>query len=222
MPYQLGPEHIFPPVDRADRDGILAFGGDLDPDRVAAAYREGIFPWPSGRMLLWYAPAKRRVLRPGGANISRSMRKVLTSGRFELRINTAFAEVIKMCSKVPREGQPGTWISPKIRHVYTELHKQGIAHSFETWREGKLVGGLYGLATGKVFSGESMFHTESDASKFAFFEMQRILFERKFDLIDCQVHNEHLASLGAKEMSRNDFVRILTKGQEGEAPTVVD
>ena len=151
MPYQLGPEHIFPPVDRADRDGILAFGGDLDPDRVAAAYREGIFPWPSGRMLLWYAPAKRMVLRPGGANISRSMRKVLTSGRFELRINT-----------------------------------------------------------------------ESDASKFAFFEMQRILFERKFDLIDCQVHNEHLASLGAKEMSRNDFMRILTKGQEGEAPTVVD
>lgn len=222
MPYQLPPQHLFPPVHLADPDGLLAVGGDLDPDRVALAYRLGIFPWPSGRWLLWHAPPQRMVLQPGDANISRSMRKVIASGRFELRINTAFSDVIKMCSKVPREGQPGTWISTKVRTTYTQLHKRGIAHSFETWRDGNLVGGLYGLATGRVFSGESMFHTESDASKFAFFEMQRHLFERGFSLIDCQVHNDHLASLGAKEIDRASFMRVLREGQTGTPPSVVD
>lgn len=222
MAYQLPQQHVFPPVHLADPDGVLAVGGDLDPDRVALAYRSGIFPWPSGRWLLWHAPPKRMVLMPGDANISRSMRKVIASGRFELRINTSFAEVIRSCSKVPREGQPGTWISPKVRATYTALHERGMAHCFETWRDGNLVGGLYGIASGRVFCGESMFHTETDASKFAFFEMQRHLFERGFSLIDCQVHTDHLASLGAKEITRAAFMKVLRDGQDGTAPRVVD
>lgn len=201
------PPH-FPPLSQALREpnGLLAAGGALTPDWLLHAYCRGIFPWFSeGEPILWWSLDPRMVVFPGEQRISRSLRRTLRAQHFELRIDTAFAAVMAGCA-APRADQAGTWISPQIRAAYCRLHEMGWAHSFECWRENRLVGGLYGVAIGRVFYGESMFHTETDASKFAFAHLVALLEQRKFAVIDCQMTTGHLQSLGGREISRSDFV----------------
>jgi leucyl/phenylalanyl-tRNA--protein transferase len=205
------PADYFPPAAAALREpnGLLAAGGDLEPKRLLAAYRRGIFPWyEQGQPILWWSPDPRSVLRPGEVKVSRSLRRSLIKGGFELRIDTAFAAVIAACA-APRHYGGGTWITPDMAAAYTTLHRLGWAHSFETWHEGRLAGGLYGVAIGRVFFGESMFTRVTDASKVALVKMADYLRERSFELIDCQVPNAHVTSLGATTMPRAEFVSLL-------------
>lgn len=207
----LGPEPIFPPVETAldDPNGLLAAGGELSPEWLLAAYRQGIFPWyNAGEPILWWSPDPRMVVTPGEHRIHRSLLRVLRSGRFEVRCDTAFANVMAACAG-PREGAAGTWIQPEIRAAYHRLHELGWAHSIETWLDGELVGGLYGVAIGRAFYGESMFHRVTDASKVAFAHLAALLEREKFAVIDCQMSTSHLASLGGREIPRSDFVRGL-------------
>ena len=169
----------------------------------------GIFPWPQARTLAWFSPDPRMVLWPHRELVSRSLRKVVERGPFELRINSAFEQVIEACARVPRPGQPGTWINRSVRDCYLALHNAGLAHSFEAWRDGQLVGGLYGVSVGASFAGESMFHRETDASKFAFIGMARHLWQHGYQMVDCQMHTDHLASLGAVEVDRTVFIEAL-------------
>lgn len=202
----------FPPVDRALRepDGLLAAGGDLSPPRLLAAYRRGIFPWYSrGQPILWWCPDPRAVLVPGELRVSRSLAKSIRNRGFQTRIDTSFREVIRACgSSELRPG--GTWLSPEMRAAYLKLHKLGYAHSIETWREERLVGGLYGVALGRMFFGESMFSTESDASKVALKRLCDELVARGFHLIDCQMATPHLLGLGAQLLPRPEFIHALT------------
>ncbi|HLS81892.1 MAG TPA: leucyl/phenylalanyl-tRNA--protein transferase [Steroidobacter sp.] len=212
----------FPPVDRALRepDGLLAAGGDLSAQRLLAAYRRGIFPWYSrGQPILWWSPDPRAVLFPARLKVSRSLGKSIRNRGFETRIDTAFREVIRACgSAALRPG--GTWLSPEMRAAYLRLHRLGYAHCVETWLGDRLVGGLYGVALGGVFFGESMFSIERDASKVALHRLCAELLAHGLDMIDCQMATPHLLSLGAELMPRAQFVQLLSQrlGEPGEAP----
>jgi len=200
----------FPPPERADRSGLLAVGGDLSPARLLAGYRRGIFPWYSeGQPILWHSPDPRFVLLPGQLHVPRSLEKVLRRRTYDIRADTAFPEVLSACAAAPRPGQDGTWITTAMHSAYLRLHRLGHAHSVEAWRDGELVGGLYGVALGRVFFGESMFTRGPDASKAAFATLARSLFDAGCLLIDCQVETEHLARFGAKDITRRRFLRLL-------------
>jgi leucyl/phenylalanyl-tRNA--protein transferase len=207
----LNPAEPFPPLDRALSypNGLLAAGGDLSVPRLLDAYRRGIFPWfGEGEPILWWSPNPRMVLFPAELRVSRSLAKRLRRRDYEVRADTAFRAVMEG-SAAPRLGQPGTWITPPMIHAYTALHAEGYAHSVETWIAGELVGGLYGVAIGRVFYGESMFARVTDASKVAFVHLVRQLDQWGFGLIDCQMRTAHLASLGAREISRPNFTSRL-------------
>lgn len=211
----------FPPLELAlaDPNGLLCAGGDLSPERLLVAYRQGIFPWFSdGQPILWWSPDPRMVLFPGEFKVSRSLRKTLRAGNYEVRLDGEFAAVIDACAQTWRPGQPGTWITPEMRQAYLRLHELGWAHSVETWVEGELVGGLYGLAIGRMFYGESMFSRRSDASKIAAAHLTRFLESRDFGMIDCQMRTEHLASLGAREIPRAEFAARLARLVAGGRP----
>jgi len=202
----------FPSVERAlkNPNGLLAAGGDLSLERLLEAYRRGIFPWySSGQPPLWWSPDPRMVLECDALRVSRSLSKSVRNKGYEVRIDTAFPEVLRGCSGPRRDG-PGTWLGPDMRVAYARLHNAGYAHSFETWRDGELVGGLYGVALGRMFYGESMFSCATDASKVALVKLVEILKERGFPLIDCQMHTPLLESLGAREIPRREFLRTLT------------
>ena len=206
----LGKELVFPPVGMASAEGILAFGGDLRPERLMLAYRSGIFPWYNeGEPIIWYSPEERMVLFPDELRISKSMRQIMRNNTFRITSNSAFEQVIDQCQNSPREDQLGTWITNDMRQAYLKLHELGFAKSIEVWRDEELVGGLYGIDLGHVFCGESMFSKESNTSKLAFIHLVQLLEKEKYKLIDCQVYTEHLESLGAREISREEFVEIL-------------
>ena len=201
----------FPPVSRAltEPNGLLAAGGVLTDARLIDAYLNGIFPWYSAdQPLLWWSPDPRMVLHPAELKISRSLGKRLHKGGFEVRFDTAFEHVMRACA-APRDGQDGTWITDEMVAAYTQLHQRGLAHSVETWIDGQLAGGLYGVALGRMFYGESMFTRSTDASKIALAFLARQLQRWQFGMIDCQMNTAHLASLGAREVPRADFLREL-------------
>ncbi len=220
----LGPRTPFPSVSRAlaEPNGLLAAGGDLSPRRIVDAYRQGIFPWSSdGQPILWWSPDPRMVLFVDQLRVSRSLRRRVRSGTFEVRIDTAFRRVVTACADTAREGQAGTWITAEIVDAYEKLHHLGYGHSVEAWREGRLVGGLYGLALGRVFFGESMFAHETDASKVCLVALAAHLLRLGTVMIDCQQETAHLASLGARPIPRERFGELLdelihsTDPQEG-------
>ena len=207
----LGRAHDFPPLEHAldQPNGLLAAGGDLSAGRLLAAYRRGIFPWFSeGEPILWWSPDPRMVLYPGEVRVSRSLRKALRRDDYEVRVDSAFAAVMRACAQ-PRARQGGTWIVPSMIAAYAELHARGYAHSVETWRDGELIGGLYGVAIGRAFFGESMFARATDASKIALVHLARQLERWRFGMIDCQMRTAHLATLGAREIPRARFSRDL-------------
>lgn len=207
------PEIFFPDVETALRepDGLLAVGGDLKPERLLLAYRNGIFPWfGPDQPILWWAPDPRLVLFPEQLRISRSLSRTLRKQRFTVTFDTAFAQVVDECA-APRPGQAGTWITPEMQSAYRRMHELGHAHSVECWQHGELVGGLYGIAIGHVFFGESMFTRVADASKVGFVTLVQQLQASGYRLIDCQVHTDHLESLGAMMIPRPDFTRLLTR-----------
>jgi leucyl/phenylalanyl-tRNA--protein transferase len=207
--YRLSAALAFPDPRDAEPSGLLAAGGDLGAERLLLAYSLGIFPWHGGPPILWYSPDPRAVARPADVRISRRLLRTIRSGRFELRLDTAFREVMEACATVPRPGQDGTWITAEMIDAYTGLHEQGLAHSAEAWCGDRLVGGVYGLALGSAFFGESMFHRERDASKAAFAALLRQLAAWKFDLFDGQLPTPHLASLGLEAWPRERFLRAL-------------
>lgn len=207
----LNHELIFPPVQQSEPDGLLAVGGDLSTERLLLAYRQGIFPWYEGQHILWWCPDPRFVLFPEELRESKSMKQLLKRNAFEFRINTNFAGVITHCKTIARRGQESTWITDEVRAAYTRLHQAGYAHSAEVYLEGQLVGGLYGIRLGRVFFGESMFSTVSNASKYAFISYVHRLRQEGITLIDCQVYTEHLESLGARMISRDDFIGRLDR-----------
>ncbi len=211
----LNNELWFPPVTDGTEDGLLALGGDLSTERLLLAYRNGIFPWYDGDVPMWWCPDPRFVLFPDELYISKSMKQVLKKQTFEFSVNQSFKEVIHHCKTVSRNGLPGTWITNEVEHAYIKLHQLGHAHSAETWLDGKLVGGLYGIKINKVFFGESMFSKESNSSKYAFIRYVQQLKEEGIKLIDCQVYTEHLESLGARMISRKEFISILEMNNKG-------
>lgn len=201
----------FPPVELASPEGLLAVGGDLRAERLLEAYRHGIFPWYNpGQPILWWSPDPRAVLFPSKLKVARSLRKTLRRKKFDVTLDTVFRDVIRHCA-LPRPGNPagGTWIMPEMIEAYGVLHDRGLAHSVESWREEKLVGGLYGVAMGNAFFGESMFSRETDASKVAFVHLTRQLERWGYAFIDCQISSAHLFSLGAEEIRRHDFMARL-------------
>lgn len=205
------PDQPFPDAQKAlkEPDGLLAIGGCLTPQRIINAYRHGIFPWYNpGEPILWWSPNPRLVLFPERLQISRSLNKTIRKNIFYITFDQAFADVINACS-APRQQESGTWITSEMNQAYNQLHQQGVAHSVEAWHNDKLVGGLYGLAIGRVFFGESMFHTQTDASKVAFAHLVRHLTAWNYPLIDCQVHSNHLVSLGAEEIDRAEYIGLL-------------
>ena len=228
-PYWIDPEKAeiyFPDVELAllEPDGLLAVGGDLSCERLLYAYRNGIFPWYGpDQPILWWSPDPRLVLYPQHLRTSRSLAKTLRKAEFSVTLDRAFTEVIKCCAQ-PRPGQAGTWITDEMLAAYEALHQAGYAHSAECWLDGELVGGLYGLALGRVFFGESMFTRVPNASKVAFVTLVRQLQRWGFQLIDCQVHTEHLESLGAISIARREFIQLLKQGswQANDQPWVFD
>ena len=206
----LNNELYFPPLAIADEDGLLAVGGDLSTARLLLAYQSGIFPWfNEGEPICWWSPDPRFILYPQEIKISNSMKTVLQNGRFRFTINKAFERVIQNCKTTNRRGQDGTWISPAMQKAYISLHELGYAQSAEAWHNGELVGGLYGIRIGNIFFGESMFSLQSNASKFAFIKYVQQLQRENVQLIDCQLHTNHLESLGAKMIDRKLFAEIL-------------
>ncbi len=206
--YFLGEELFFPPVEQADEYGILAIGGDLSPARLLLAYRSGIFPWFSqDEPIIWWAPNPRFVLYPEDIKVSKSMKQILRRKQFQITADQHFSEVISHCRHIPRPGQEGTWITPDMQMAYQKLHEEGYAHSIEVWEDGELVGGLYGVSLGRCFFGESMFSRVSNASKAGFISLVLELQSRNFELVDCQVYTQHLASLGAKSIPRARFTQ---------------
>ncbi|TBO45124.1 leucyl/phenylalanyl-tRNA--protein transferase [Pedobacter kyonggii] len=196
----------FPDPALAEEDGLLAIGGDLSTERLLIAYSNGIFPWFSeGEPILWYSPHKRCVIYPNKIKISKSMQKILNQEVFKITFNQAFAEVIRNCATTERKGQDGTWITNEMQDAYINLHQQGYAHSVEVWQEDKLIGGLYGLKVNRVFCGESMFSHVSNASKAGLIFLSKM----NIDLIDCQLPNDHLMSLGAEMIERETFMGVL-------------
>jgi len=210
--YLLTTALFFPPVNMADETGLLAIGGDLNTERLLLAYRSGIFPWYNeDEPICWWCPDPRFVLYPSDLKISNSMKTVLQNGRYRFTTNRAFEQVIQNCKAISRPGQDGTWISPAIQKAYTHLYELGYAHSAETWQDGVLVGGLYGIRLGNIFFGESMFSLKPNASKFAFINYVRQLQKENVQLIDCQVHTHHLESMGARMIPRQQFIDILVE-----------
>jgi len=210
--FALGPELIFPPAHLAEPDGLLAIGGDLSQERILLAYKNGIFPWYEGEHILWWSPDPRFVMFPEELKISKSMKAVIKQNQFEFTINKAFQQVIRSCKTVGRKDQAGTWITNDVEDAYIALHHAGYAHSAEAWKDGELVGGLYGIRMGRFFFGESMFSKQSNASKFAFIRYTQQLQKEHVQLIDCQVYTEHLESLGARMIGRDRFLELLRKG----------
>ena len=203
-------ELYFPSVEAANAEGLLAVGGDLSPERLMLAYKSGIFPWYNeDSLILWWSPDPRMVLYPERIKVSKSMRKILKNHQFSLTKNCCFEAVIDQCALAKREGQEGTWITDEMKDAYLKLHEMGYAKSYEVWQDGKMVGGLYGIDLGHIFCGESMFSTVSNASKFAFIQLAEELHQKKYSLIDCQLYTKHLASLGAEEIPRTEFIKIL-------------
>ncbi len=210
----LSDKLVFPDVEKANEEGLLAVGGDLSPERLLLAYQNGIFPWfNDDSLILWWSPDPRMVLFPENIKVSKSMAKIIRDDQFKLTKNTCFEAVVEHCATVPREDQEGTWITQKIRKAYSELHKKGIAKSYEVWQDDILVGGLYGVDLGAIFCGESMFSLTPNASKFAFIKLAEELQEKNYRIIDCQLYTDHLSSLGAKEIPRKEFINLL-KGQD--------
>lgn len=208
--YFLSDKLIFPPVELADDDGVLALGGDLSPDRLILAYKSGIFPWYNeGEPIIWYSPNPRMILIPKHLKISKSMQQIIRKEKFTVTFNQNFSEVIENCKSIKRVGQNGTWITSEMQKAYKKLNKLGFAKSVEVWQDQKLVGGLYGIDLGSIFCGESMFSKMANASKIAFIYLTKKLEKENYSLIDCQVYNTHLASLGAKEIPRNEFIKML-------------
>jgi leucyl/phenylalanyl-tRNA--protein transferase len=207
--FALNKELIFPPVDLAEPDGLLAIGGDLSPGRLLLACRSGIFPWYEGSHILWWCPDPRCVLFPGELKVSKSMHQLIKKNVFTFTINKAFGEVIASCKTIARRGQESTWITDEVKAAYTRMHEAGHAHSAEVWLDGVLAGGLYGIRMGKVFFGESMFSKVSNASKYAFIRYTEMLRSEGVELVDCQVHTEHLESLGARMIPREEFIRLI-------------
>lgn len=211
MSFWLTPDSFFPPLETAlvKPNGLLAAGGDLSPERLIEAYHSGIFPWfNANETILWWSPDPRMVLFPSELRISRSLNKILRNSNYEVRVDSAFSQVIQACAE-PRKGQSGTWIHSDMVSAYTVLHEMGLAHSVETWVGGALVGGLYGIAQGKMFFGESMFSRTHDASKIAFVHLVKQLERWNFKMIDCQMKTAHLASFGAREIPRKEFSQKL-------------
>jgi leucyl/phenylalanyl-tRNA--protein transferase len=208
--YFLSKELFFPPISEANPDGILAIGGDLSPERLLLAYKSGIFPWfNEDEPLIWWSPNPRMVLFLEELVISKSMRNILRKDVFKVTFNQNFKDVISNCQRIKRQGQNGTWITNDMIEAYCKLHDLGIAKSVEVWQNEKLVGGLYGIDLGTIFCGESMFSKVSNASKVAFIALVNQLKTANYKLLDCQVYNEHLESLGCREIERADFMKIL-------------
>ncbi|MCP4440602.1 MAG: leucyl/phenylalanyl-tRNA--protein transferase [Aureispira sp.] len=213
--YWLSKDLVFPHPKYADEDGVLAVGGDLSIERLLLAYENGIFPWYNeGEPIVWWAPDPRFVLFPSEISVSKSMRKIIRRKTFEVRYDTAFEQVIEACSSTPRLGQSGTWLIPEMIEAYIQLHQLGLAHSVETWQDGELVGGLYGVSLGKCFFGESMFSHRSNASKTALIHLAQTLDKQNYSLIDCQVHTPHVESMGARLIPRQEFTNYLEKNKK--------
>jgi leucyl/phenylalanyl-tRNA--protein transferase len=201
---------FFPPVSETKSHGIVALGGDLSPERLQLAYKSGIFPWfEDGEPITWWSPDSRMVLFLDELVVSKSMRNILNRDVFAVTFNQNFRDVISNCQKIKRDGQDGTWITNDMIDAYCKLHELGIAKSIEVWQNNELVGGLYGIDLGDVFCGESMFSKVSNASKVAFIALVNQLKKEKYRLLDCQVYNPHLESLGCREIKRNDFMKVL-------------
>lgn len=208
--YFLSRDLYFPPPAQASPEGIVAIGGDLSPERLILAYHNGIFPWfEDDEPILWWSPPERMVLFFDELKVSKSMRNVINRGIFKVTFNTAFRQVITNCRTIKRDGQAGTWITGDMTEAYCRLHELGKAKSVEVWQDNELVGGLYGIDLGHIFCGESMFSKVSNASKVAFIALAKQLQIADYKLLDCQVYNDHLASLGASEIPREDFLKIL-------------
>jgi leucyl/phenylalanyl-tRNA---protein transferase len=213
--YFLSRELYFPPVHTASPEGIVAIGGDLLPERLMLAYGNGIFPWfEDDEPILWWSPPERMVLFFPELKVSKSMRNILNRNLFSITFNTAFKDVIANCRDIKRAGQPGTWITGEMTEAYLRLHHLGHAQSVEVWQGSELVGGLYGVDMGHIFCGESMFSKVPNASKAAFIYLAKKLEKEGYKLLDCQVHNDHLESLGAREIIRDDFLGILKIGKQ--------
>jgi len=204
---EIGIPHIFPDARAGSDEGLLAYGGDLNPNRLLTAYRKGIFPWFSpDDPILWWSPNPRLVLYPSEFKVSKSLRRVIRNKGYEIRYDTNFEAVIDYCGKVPREGQVGTWLTKEMKEAYIELYYMGFAHSIETYYENRLVGGFYGVSIGKAFFGESMFALMPNASKVALKFLVDTLIDNGYDFIDCQVETPHLISLGARLIDRDSFL----------------
>lgn len=213
MLFRLSDAHyLFPDPNLAEDDGLLALGGDLSPGRMLSAYRSGVFPWfEEDGVPFWFSPDPRAVLFPEELIVQKSMRPYFNQRKYEFRIDSAFDEVVERCASVPRNGQAGTWISPMFQEAYFRLFKEGLAHSAEAWSDGQLVGGLFGTIVGRVFCGESMFATAPNASKFAFISYVNHLKNQGISLVDCQVYNPHLGTLGARDISRETFLQLISR-----------
>lgn len=216
--YFLTDKLIFPPVELANKDGLLAVGGDLSPERLLLAYKNGIFPWYNpGEPIIWYSPRQRMVLFPKEVKISKSMRQLLKKETFRLTFNQNFEQVIAQCKNISRKDALGTWITDEMELAYIKLHHLGIAKSVEVWQDNQLVGGLYGVDLGTVFCGESMFSAVPNASKIALIHLAQKLEIENYKVIDCQVHNPFLATMGAREIPRHEFLQLLPRQkQDGE------
>lgn len=202
---------LFPPPEEAEQ-GILAIGGDLSVERLLEAYRQGIFPWYNEQEpIIWWSPEERFVLFLDDFHLSGSMRRVLNSGKFSCTADTAFSTVIRHCAQVVRKGEQGTWITPEMEAAYIRLYEAGWAHSIEVWEQGRIVGGLYGVSIGKCFFAESMFHLSTNASKYALAKLVALLREKGFTWLDAQVYSDHMKSLGASSLSRDEFLRLLRR-----------
>ena len=218
MPVFLLDDSIkFPHPVHAESNGLLAVGGDLSVERLITAYKSGIFPWFSeGDPILWFSPDPRLVLFLDGLSVSRKLQKIIRQGEFEVRFDESFYQVVQNCARVNRKGQNGTWITDDMIQAYGELHKMGYAHSVETYRDGTLVGGLYGVSLGGAFFGESMFYDVSNASKVALYYLVQRLKRWDFDFIDSQVPNDHMKSMGGREVDRESFLNMLDRSLEKE------
>lgn len=207
---RLGDDHIFPSPRSANEHGVVAYGGDLNPNRIIQAYKQGIFPWfESDDNLLWWSPNPRMILYPEKIKISKSLKSFIKKNTFKVTFNRDFEEVIESCSNIKRLGQKGTWITSGLKESFLNLHEKGFAISVEVWKDSKIVGGLYGLDLGNVFCGESMFSKSSNASKVALVNLSSELKKNNYKFIDCQIPTEHLKSMGGEEVSREDFLKLL-------------
>ena len=218
--YQLGPDNVFPPAEHSNEEGVLAVGGDLSIDRLKLAYSQGIFPWYSDDLpIIWHSPDPRMVLLPADLKVNRSLKKAIKKEPYRLSMDTAFSQVIRECSVIPRPGQDGTWITNDMIDAYIKLHEAGFAHSVEAWDGPNLVGGLYGVSIGSAFFGESMFSKVDNASKIAFATFVEQLSIWNFKMVDCQVHTDHLEKFGATEWPRSKFLTALKSTNKSHTKT---